>query len=421
MASADAALTRAATPTRSAGWGSGGLSGRAALMRRRYPTIADLMRKAKRCTPRFAFDFVAGGVGEDKCLARNRAALDRIAIVPRLGIEVGSVSTNVSLFGRDYHAPFGVAPMGLAGLLWPGADDALARAAQRARIPFVFSTVGNSTIERIAALAPDVFWFQLYGVPENDHAVSFDLVARAQRVGAHALVVTMDVPVRSKRPRDIRNGLVVPFHPTLRIAIDTACAPRWALAMLRHGQPRFENFVPYVGEDASAAALASYVFQKMTGPMTWEMVARLREAWPRAFLVKGLLHPDDAEKAVALGVDGIIVSNHGGRQFDAAPAAIDALHELAARVGQRTTLIVDGAIVHGLDILRALQRGARAAFAGRAFLFGYAALGEEGGDHVSRLFEEELRLALAQSGSVSISAVQSFGHGDGSSPADAKH
>jgi L-lactate dehydrogenase (cytochrome) len=316
------------------------------------------------------------------------------------------VDTAVRLFGRDYRAPFGVAPMGLAGLLWPGVDDALARAAQRARIPYVLSTVANTTIERVGALAPDVFWYQLYGVPENDHAVSFDLVARAERAGAHALVVTLDVPVRSKRTRDVRNGLVVPFRPTLRTALDVARAPQWGLAMLRHGQPRFENFLAYAGRQASTADLASYVFQKMTGPMTWETVARLREAWPRAFLVKGLLHPDDAEKAVSLGVDGIVVSNHGGRQFDAAPASIDALAEIAARVGTRTSLIVDGGMMNGLDLLRALRHGAQAAFAGRAFLFGYGALGEEGGDHVARLFEEELRLALAQSGAASVAEAR---------------
>lgn len=403
---AEAVAGHGTAPARAAGWGSGGLDGRAAHLRRRYPTVADLMARARRRTPRFAYDFVAGGVGDDLCLARNRAALDAIAISPRLGLDMSRVDTAVQLFGRDYRAPFGVAPMGLAGLLWPGVDEALARAAQRARIPYVLSTVANTTIERVGALAPDVFWYQLYGVPGNDHAVSFDLVARAERAGAHALVVTLDVPVRSKRTRDVRNGLVVPFRPTLRTALDVARAPQWGLAMLRHGQPRFENFLAYAGAEASTADLASYVFQKMTGPMTWETVARLREAWPRAFLVKGLLHPDDAEKAVSLGVDGIVVSNHGGRQFDAAPASIDALAEIAARVGGRTSLVVDGGMMNGLDLLRALGRGADAAFAGRAFLFGYGALGEEGGEHVARLFEEELRLALAQSGSASVAEAR---------------
>ncbi|TWA70212.1 L-lactate dehydrogenase (cytochrome) [Azospirillum brasilense] len=384
------------------GWGTGGLSTQAARLRRRFPTVADLAAQARRRTPRFAYDFVSGGVNDDLGLARNRRALDAIEIVPRYGLDVRSVTTETTLFGRGYALPVGVAPMGLAGLLWPDADESIARAAQRARIPYVMSTVANTSIERIAAIAPDVFWYQLYNVPENDHAVSLDLIRRAQAAGAHALVLTMDVPVRSKRVRDVRNGLVVPFRPTLRTAWDVARAPGWALAMLRKGQPRFHNFEAYLGPDASTADLASFVFQKMTGPLTWESVARFRDAWTGPLIVKGILHPDDAETAVALGADGILVSNHGGRQFDAAPATASALPAIVERVGGRATVLVDGSISSGLDLLRVLGRGAVSAFAGRAFLMAYAAAGEDGVDHVVRLFTEELRVALAQSGAAAL-------------------
>lgn len=389
-----------ADPKAGSGWGSGGLSSEAARLRRRFPAVADLTAQARRRTPRFAYDFVAGGVGDDHGLARNRQALDAVQIVPRYGIDVRGVSTETTLFGRGYALPVGVAPMGLAGLLWPDADEAIAAAAQRARIPYVMSTVANSSIERIARIAPDVFWYQLYNVPENDHAVSLDVIRRAQAAGAHALVLTMDVPVRSKRVRDVRNGLVVPFRPTLRTAWDVARAPLWALAMLRRGQPRFRNFEPYLGPDATTGDLASFVYQKMTGPLTWESVARFRDAWRGPLIVKGILHPDDADKAVSLGVDGILVSNHGGRQFDAAPAAIDALPSVEERVRGRATVMVDGAMVSGLDLLRAGKRGAAAAFAGRAFLMAYAAAGAGGLDHVVRLFTEEFRTALAQSGTL---------------------
>ncbi|MCP1614749.1 L-lactate dehydrogenase (cytochrome) [Azospirillum lipoferum] len=389
-----------ATPTAGAGWGSGGLSSEAARLRRRFPTVADLAAQARRRTPRFAYDFVAGGVGDDHGLARNRQALNAIEIVPRYGVDLRGVSIETTLFGRGYALPVGVAPMGLAGLLWPDADEAIAAAAQRARIPYVMSTVANSSIERIARIAPDVFWYQLYNVPENDHAVSLDLIRRAQAAGAHALVLTMDVPVRSKRVRDVRNGLVVPFRPTLRTAWDVARAPLWALAMLRRGQPRFFNFEPYLGPDASTGDLAGFVYQKMTGPLTWESVARFRDVWRGPLIVKGILHPDDADKAVSLGVDGILVSNHGGRQFDAAPAAIDALPPIEERVRGRATVLVDGAMVSGLDLLRARKRGAAAAFAGRAFLMAYAAAGADGLDHVVRLFTEEFRTALIQSGTL---------------------
>lgn len=380
-------------------WGTGGMSGRAAALRRRYPSIRDLFDRARARTPRFAYDFVAGGVNEDLCVARNRAALDAVTITPRYGLDVTRPDLSVDLFGDRYALPVGVSPMGLAGLLWPGADEAIAAAAQAARIPYVMSTVANSTIERIARIAPDTFWYQLYNVPGDDHRVARDLVKRAAGAGAKALVLTLDVPVRSKRNRDVRNGLSVPFRLRANTLRDIALAPQWAAAMLRHGQPRFHNFEPYVGKAAATSEIAGYVYRNMAGPMTWETVAMIRDLWPRALVVKGVLDPRDARKALALGCDGVLVSNHGGRQFDAAPAAIDALPAIAAAVGHGMTVLMDGGVTSGLDVRRTLWRGAAAGFAGRAFLMAYAALGPEGPAHVMRLFEEEVRLALAQSGS----------------------
>ncbi|WP_024888963.1 alpha-hydroxy acid oxidase [Luteimonas huabeiensis] len=399
-----------ATPaTAGGGWGAAGANGRAAALRRRYPTVDDLQRAARRRAPRFAYDFVAGGVGDDLCLRRNRRALDAATIVPRWGRDVRAVDPRVRLFGREYALPVGVAPMGLAGLLRAGADEALAAAAQAARIPYTYSSVGNSTIERIGAIAPDVFWFQLYGVPADGHRVSLDLVRRAEAAGAHALLVTLDVPVRAKRSGDVRNGLSVPFRPRPRTVLDVLRAPAWALDLVRHGQPRFGNFLPYVDGRSDARTLASYVYQRMVGPMTWEALARIRDAWPRALVVKGLLHADDAERAVALGADGVLVSNHGGRQLDAAPAALEALPAIAARVGARATVLMDGGIRHGIDLVRALRAGADAALAGRAFLWGYGAAGHEGAAHVADLFAEEFRIALAQAGAADVGALRADG------------
>ncbi|MCO5066308.1 MAG: alpha-hydroxy-acid oxidizing protein [Rhizobiaceae bacterium] len=380
------------------GWGAGALDSEAARLKRRYPTIADLEKKAARRIPRFAFDYVDSGVGDDKALIRNRAAMDAIEIVPRYGIDMKAVSTDVTLFGRSYSMPVGVSPLGMTGLIWPLADAMIARAAQKARIPYVLSTVSNVPMETIARIAPDVFWFQLYAVPHDDFKVSIDLARRAEALGAHALVLTLDTPARQKRVRDVRNGLVVPFRPSMRTVIDVAKAPLWALATLRQGQPKFANFAPYLEAGASAADSARYVYEKMAGAITWELVARMRDIWKGPLIVKGVQHPDDVEQAAGIGLNGVILSNHGGRQFDAAPAAIDVLPAIKARTGKKLTIMADGSARSGLDVLRYLALGADFTFAGRAFLLGAAAIGEKGPHHVATMFQEELRGVLAQSG-----------------------
>ena len=375
----------------------------AAALRRRFPTFNDLQRRARWRVARFAYDFVAGGVGDGAPnVVHNRAAMDAVRIVPRYALDISAVSIGTSLFGRDYNAPVGVAPMGNIGMVWPQADAILARAAQAARIPYVSSTVANVPMEELAKLAPDVFWFQLYGLPADRHALSFDLIRRAEAVGAHALVVTLDVPARQKRVHDVRNGLVMPFRYRPRTFLDIARAPFWALEMLTKGQPTFPNMRKYVGENANLAEMADFVQKNMITGVTWEDIARFREAWPRALVLKGIQHPEDAERAVQLGVDGIWVSNHGGRQFDAAPASIDTVPAIAAQVAGRAKVLFDGSIRSGLDVFRALAVGADMCFAGRAFLYSVAALGQAGGDHAASAFLEETRGTFAQAGTLSV-------------------
>ncbi|MCO6418755.1 alpha-hydroxy-acid oxidizing protein [Siccirubricoccus sp. KC 17139] len=381
------------------GWGAGAEESPAAALRRRFPSFNDLQRRARRRVSRFAYDFVAGGVGDGAPnVAHNRAAMDAVRILPRYALDLSQVSTETEIFGRRYAAPVGVAPMGNIGMVWPRIDAILAAAAQKARIPYVSSTVANVGMEELARIAPDSFWFQLYGLPGDNHRLSFDLIKRAEAVGAHALAITLDVPMRQKRVHDIRNGLVLPFRYRPRTVLDIARAPFWALEMLRRGQPRFENMRKYVGENASIAELASFTQRHMTTGVTWEDIARFRDAWPRALVLKGLQHPADAEKAVALGIDGIWVSNHGGRQFDAAPASIDTVPAIAAAVGGRAKILFDGSIRSGLDVLRSLAVGADFCFAGRAFCYSVAALGEAGGDHAAAAFAEEIRTTFGQAG-----------------------
>ncbi|MFC5387713.1 alpha-hydroxy acid oxidase [Aquamicrobium segne] len=384
------------------GWGAGASTSTEAALLRRYPGLQALMKRAKQRIPRFAFDYLEGGVGNEICIERNRQAFDDIEIIPRYGLDTSAPNLTTSLFSCDYAMPLGISPMGLSGLVWPKADEAMAAAAEKSKIPFVLSMVSNTDIEAIARIAPNVVWLQLYAVPQDDYRVTLDMVDRAIKAGVHALVLTLDTPMRQKRLRDLSNGLTVPFRPTLKTVYDVARAPEWALSTLRHGQPRFANFIPYVNGRRRPGDVAGYVDQHMSGAFTWDLIERIRQKWKGPLVLKGIQHPDDAEHALKLNIDGIIISNHGGRQFDAAPAAIDLVQLLKRRVAGRMAIMLDGSIHSGLDILKALVCGADFTFAGRPFLAATAALGAKGPAHLARMFEVELKGVMAQAGATEI-------------------
>jgi len=339
-----------------------------------YPTVDDLRHRARRRVPRFGFDFVDGGANEEYCIDRNTDAFQRVELLPHYCVE-GKATTDTEIFGRRYNAPIGVAPMGSAGLMWPGAEKLFAAEAQRQRIPYILATPGNASIEEIAAIAPDVFWFQLYRFPYDNHAITYDLVRRADEAGAHVLVPTVDSAGKSKRPRDIRNGVRVPFPINPWTTFQVLTSPAWTMALLRNGMPITANLVPYA-EKATQVETAN--------------------------VVKGIQHPHDAERAVALGADGIIVSNHGGRHFDGAPATIDILPSIVSAVGSRTTVMIDSGIRGGLDVVRALALGAKFCFTGRCFAYGLGALGPAGAPHVVDLFFDEIKTELLHVGARSV-------------------
>ena len=381
---------------------------RYAKLYRHYPTIDYLRRAARRRLPHFAFEYCDGGSGKDDAgIKRNWAALDAVELVPRYGVMPSLPPCEVELFGRRYAAPIGVSPMGGPAVVWPGADLLLARAAQRAKIPYTLGTVGCATIEQVAEAAPDVFWFQLYRAARNDHAIGFDLVRRAAAAGCHALMLTLDVPVRTTRAREVVVGLGGAFSPNLAIMAQMVLSPSWTFALWKHGIPRFANLRAYGGENSSIPEMVAFARREMGGAFTWEEVARYRELWKGPLIVKGIMHPQDAEKAVALGVDGMFVSNHGGRQIEALPAPIDVLPAIVRQVGSRATVMLDSGIRSGTDVVRAYALGAAAAFAGKAFLWGLGALGEEGPGHVIDLLIEETQAALGQLGALTPQEVRS--------------
>ncbi|MBN8937154.1 MAG: alpha-hydroxy-acid oxidizing protein [Rhizobiales bacterium] len=370
---------------------------------RRFPTIYDLRRGAERRLPHFAFEYGDGGAGDDTGIRHNWAALDSVELIPRYGVMPKLPPVGVELFGRHYAAPVGVAPMGSPIVVWPGADKLLARAAQRARVPYTLGVAGGATIEEIAEIAPDVFWMQLYRFAGNDHAIGYDVIRRAEAAGAHVLMLTLDVPVRTVRSREVKVGLGGGgrFRADWKMVASMAKCPGWAVAMLRNGQPRFANIQPYAGKGASLNDTIVFARREMGGAFSWDEVARYRDRWKKPLVVKGLLHPADAEKAVALGIDGILVSNHGGRQVEALPPPIDCVPAIAKAVGNRATVLFDSGVRSGTDVARALALGASAGLAGKAFLWGLGALGADGPGHVIDLLIDELQSALGQAGALS--------------------
>ena len=377
-------------------------------LRRRFPTIHYLRNHARHHIPHFAFEYSDGGAGADTGIAHNWAALDAVELVPRYGVMPSLPPLEVELFGRRYAAPIGIAPMGGPAVVWPGADQFMAEAAQRTRIPYVLGTVGGLSIEQAMAIAPDVMWFQLYRMARNDHALGFDLVRRADAAGVNVLVITIDVPVRTTRPREVIVGLGGgPIRPEPRTILDVLSAPGWMMALLKHGLPRFANMKPYAGEGASTNDVIRFTRREIGGAFTWDEIARFRDRWKRPLVLKGILHPLDAERAVSLGVDGVWVSNHGGRQIEALPPSIDVLPAIAAQIGRRATILMDSGVRSGLDVVRALALGAQAAFAGKAFLWGLGALGPQGPQHVIDLLIDEARATLGQIGAHSPAEAQS--------------
>jgi (S)-mandelate dehydrogenase len=364
-------------------------------------SIGDLARRARWRLPAFAFGFLDGGSGEEGGLRRNRERLEAVLLAPRACTGVRP-ETEASLFGRDYTLPFGAAPVGMGNLLWPGADLMVARQAARLGFPVVASTVATTALEEIAEAAEGYAWFQLY--VSREERINRDLLARAWAAGIRELVVTVDVPVAGDRRRDARNRFVLPFKPGPRFALQVAAAPFWALETLKAGSPGFPNLARY-GNQTDGRTLAGFVSAQIKDDLTWEDVRRLRDLWQGRLLIKGIMTAPDAKAALETGADGIWVSNHGGRQLDAAPASIDSLAAVREVLGREAVVVMDGGIRSGEDVVRAGAMGADFVFCGRAFYYGAAAAGEAGVARAADLLAADVRRTLIQIGCPSWAAL----------------
>jgi isopentenyl diphosphate isomerase/L-lactate dehydrogenase-like FMN-dependent dehydrogenase len=375
-------------------------------LKRRFPTALDLRVAARRAGPTFAFEYMDGGAGADGGIRRNWSAFDAIEMAPRYGNVVAPPPATTTLFGRPYAAPIGIAPVGGPGTAFPGAETYFARAAQAARVPYTMGVLSGIDLDRAAKIAPDVLWFQLYRFAKNDHRIGLDLVDRAAAAGVRVLVLTFDTPTRTVRSREVKSGIVTPFRLTARLRADALMAPRWLASLARNGIPRFVTLNKYMRPGASLVEATEFMQREGGGAFTWDEIARYRDRWKGPLVLKGVLHPSDAARAVALGLDGVQVSNHGGRQIEALPASIDALPAIAAEIGGRATIILDSGVRSGVDVARAVALGADAAFCGKAFLWSLGALGAEGPRHLIEVLTDEVSATLGQLGCLTVADLR---------------
>lgn len=362
--------------------------------------IEDLRKLAKKRLPKIAYDFIEGGTDDEVGLVTNESAFRKARLVPRYLVDVSVRDQSTTLFGRTYSSPIGIAPTGLAGLFRHGADLMLAEAARDANVPFIMSGAATGSIEDLGRIAPDHGWYQLYSA--KDQAISEDMIKRAADAGLRTLVFTVDVPEGSNRERNTRNGFGRPLRLSLRSKIDALMHPAWMMQWLRHGTPFFDNWAKYAGPGADADKVSDFVAYNNRAPMTWKHVERYRELWKGNFVLKGIMHPDDAMRAHAMGVDGVMVSNHGARQLDNAPSPLEVLPAIRDAVGDKMTVMFDGGIRRGIDALIALCTGAKFVFVGRPTLYGVTAGGKPGADAALGIFRREIDISMAQLGVTKI-------------------
>jgi L-lactate dehydrogenase (cytochrome) len=357
-------------------------------------TIDDLRRLARRRLPRAVFDFVEGGAGDEQTVVRNRAAFERLLFQPKVLVDVSKREQATVVFGNRIETPVLLSPTGMAGLCWPKGEVAAARAAHEAGTIYTLSTHSSCSIEEVAAGAPGPLWFQLYVWQNRDLTRSF--VERARAAGYRALLLTVDVPVISRRERDLRNGFTVPPRLTARNVLDTVRRVGWIRRVLFGPRLTLANLVGAPGAPRTDIVTLAGVANRQVDPsIAWGDLVWFRSLWSGPLLLKGVLTAADARRAAEHGVDGLVVSNHGGRQLDGVPATIEALPEIVDAVGGRIDVLLDGGVRRGADVVRALALGARAVMVGRPYLYGLAAGGPAGVRHAIETLAREVDQVLA--------------------------
>ncbi|MEO1640820.1 MAG: alpha-hydroxy acid oxidase [Pseudomonadota bacterium] len=367
----------------------------------RYPAIADLKARARRRIPHFVWEYLDSATGDEATQARNRAELDRVLLSPSILHGEFTPDLRTTFLGRSYNLPYGIAPVGMSGLIWPGAEQMLARTAVKEGIPYTLSTVASQLPEAVGPHAGDQGWFQLY--PPRDPTIRDDILKRAKSSGFHTLVLTVDVPVASRRERQTRGGLTNPPKLTPRLAFQATQCPAWLMGIRKTGMPRLRLMESY-SENRSALPSNQHIGYLLRTSPDWEYFKSLRDVWQGKLIVKGVGRADDAARLADEGADAIWVSNHAGRQFDGGPASITTLP--AVRAATDLPIIFDSGVSGGLDILRAFALGADFVMLGRAFHYGLGALGEPGAAHAVDILRQDLISNMGQLGVKSLADVR---------------
>jgi L-lactate dehydrogenase (cytochrome) len=368
----------------------------------RYPAISDLKARARQRMPWFVWEYLDSATGAEATQRRNRDKLDEVTLSPSILHGEFTPDLSVEMFGQTYPLPFGISPVGMSGIFWPDAERLLASAAAKADIPYGLSTVAAQTPEAVAPHLGRHGWFQMY--PPRDPGIRTDMLKRAKDAGFSALVLTVDVPVASRRERQTRSGLTQPPRLTPRLLAQVMRCPAWAMGTLKHGMPRMRLMDSYADTSVKTSSTAHVGYLLRTSP-DWDYVKWLRDAWQGPFLIKGVLRADDAARLQDEGVDAIWVSNHAGRQFDAAPASIEVLP--AIRAATTLPILFDSGVEGGLDILRAIALGADFVMMGRAWHYALAALGEAGPAHLVEMLKLDLISNMGQIGTHRLADVRS--------------
>ena len=370
----------------------------------KYPSVEDLRKRAKLKIPKFAFEYLDGGCNNDVNLKKNTDRIRDIELKPKYLVDYRKPSLKTTLFGHTYDAPFGISPVGLQGLMWPKSPEILAKAAFDHNIPFILSTVTTTSIEKIADLTEGKAWFQLYHPTEDK--VTIDILRRANEAQCPVLIILADVPSFGYRPRDIRNGLSMPPKMTLYNIINAVKRPNWLLQTIINGQPSFETLKPYMPKNLNLNQLAKFMDRTFSGRLNDDKIKRIRDMWKGKLVLKGAESLHDVEKACKLGLDGIIISNHGGRQVDVGQATIDSLKTILPVYKNKITLMMDSGIRGGADVARVMATGADFSFMGRTFMYGVSALGKNGGNHTISMLKKQLTQVMEQLSCGEISQLQ---------------